>query len=232
MIQLVENDAAETGTIYITFDCYGTLIDWERGIADAFRRAGYRGDPESLLEAYHREEPLVETQAYRSYAKVLAETAYRVAQQMGWSLSREEASFLPASLPSWEPYPDTNPALESLRGSGYRLGILSNVDDELLGQTCRHFTVSFDLMVTAQQVRSYKPAHGHFLAARERIGGQKWLHAAQSYFHDVVPATELEIPVAWINRKQEKPTGAARATAEFADLNAFAAWMEQPPKLI
>ncbi len=96
--------------------------------------------------------------------------------------------FLAESLPLWIPFPDTNAALERLFRAGYQLGILSNVDDDLLAGTRKHFTVPFDLIVTAQQVGSYKPADGHFTTARERVGGRRWLHAAQSHFHDVTPA--------------------------------------------
>ena len=204
----------------ITFDCYGTLIDWESGIADAFRKAGIATDREKLLEAYHRQEPAVE-KTYRSYRQVLTETAVRVAADVGTSISPAEAEFLPESLPSWKPFPDTNAALESLRRRS-RLGILSNVDDDLLAETLRHFTVDFEILITAEQVRSYKPAPGHFAAARGRIGNRSWLHAAQSYFHDIVPASGLGIPTAWINRKGERPTGAARPTAEFRSLEEFA----------
>jgi 2-haloacid dehalogenase/putative hydrolase of the HAD superfamily len=99
------------------------------------------------------------------------------------------------------------------------------VDDELLDETRRHFPVSFDLIVTAQQVRSYKPAHGHFLEARRRIGGARWLHASQSFFHDVVPAVTLGIPVAWINRKAEPRSGTATADVELRNLTDLADWL-------
>src|SRR5574337_9017 len=202
----------------VTFDCYGTLIDWEGGIWEAFARAaaadGVKLDRAAMLQAYAEVEPVVEAEAYRSYRAVLTETAERVAARLGWSLPHERAGFLPESLPQWRPFPDTNPALERLVAAGYRLGILSNVDDDLLAGTRRHLTVEFDLLVTAQQVGSYKPAHGHFLRARERIGGERWLHAAQSYFHDVVPARALGIPVAWINRRGEAPAGSARPDRE------------------
>ena len=110
--------------------------------------------------------------------------------------------------------------------AGIRLGILSNIDDDLLAGTLRHLTVDFELTLTAQQLRSYKPAHGHFLTARERIGDARWLHAAQSYFHDVVPARELGIPVAWINRKAEEPQGQARPDRNLHDLAELADWLE------
>jgi 2-haloalkanoic acid dehalogenase type II len=213
----------------VTFDCYGTLIDWERGIAAAFLGAG-RADGATLdrgdvLREYAELEPIVEAEAYRSYREVLTETARRVAERLDWRLAPERARFLPESLPEWPPFPDANPALERLAAAGYRLGILSNVDDDLLAGTLRHFTVRFDLLVTAQQVGSYKPAPGHFLTARERIGPHRWLHAAQSAFHDVVPAHTLRIPVAWINRNAVRITDGGVADREFATLTELADWL-------
>ncbi len=210
----------------ITFDCYGTLIDWERGIGDAFIEAAAAGgvalDRAAVLAAYAEIEPVVEAEVFRPYHDVLAETARRVAGRLGWELNPSRASFLADSLPDWPPFPDTNPALERLAAAGHALGILSNIDDDLLAGSRRHLTVAFDLVVTAQQVGSYKPAHGHFVAARTRIGGQRWLHAAQSYVHDVVPARALGVPVAWINRARERATGvhpdhAFPTLAELAD---------------
>ncbi|HEY6065302.1 MAG TPA: HAD-IA family hydrolase [Thermoanaerobaculia bacterium] len=210
----------------VTFDCYGTLIDWEGGIASAFEREaaedGIVLDRRRILGAYHELEPEVEAAEYRPYRDVLEATALRVAQRLGWPLAPDRARFLPDSLAEWKPFSDTNAALERLAASGLRLGILSNVDDDLLGKTRRHFPVPFDVVVTAEQVRSYKPAHGHFLEARRRIGERRWLHAAQSYFHDVVPARELGIPTAWINRKSESPTGSARPDVEFRNLEGLA----------
>src|SRR6266540_1227123 len=176
---------------FLTFDCYGTLIDWEGGIGRWFQNAaaadGTAVALSDALAAYAAIEPAVEAEAYHSYREVLA---------------AERARSLAESLPSWQPFPDTNPALERLATTGYRLGILSNVDDGLLSSTLSHFTVRFDLLITAQQVRSYKPALRHFHAAREQIGkNRRWLHAAQSLFHDIVTAHALGIPVAWINRK-------------------------------
>jgi 2-haloalkanoic acid dehalogenase type II len=189
----------------ITFDCYGTLIDWESGIGGWFEEnaAADRialGRSEALA-AYAETEPAVEAETFRAYRDVLTETVRRVAKRFGWTPAPERARGLAKSLPGWKPFPDTNPALERLVSAGYRLGILSNVDDDLLAGTLRHFPVRFDLLVTAQQVRSYKPAPGHFETARRRIGESRWLHAAQSRFHDVVPCRALGIPVAWVNRK-------------------------------
>jgi 2-haloacid dehalogenase/putative hydrolase of the HAD superfamily len=213
----------------LTFDCYGTLIDWEDGIVSAFTREaaadGVALDGSRIVAEYHDVEPEVESSNYRPYREVLIATAVRVARRLGWALSEERARFLPDSLADWMPFPDTNPALVKLAEAGYRLGILSNVDDELLDETRRHFPVSFDLIVTAQQVRSYKPAHGHFLEARRRIGGARWLHASQSFFHDVVPAVTLGIPVAWINRKAEPRSGTATADVELRNLTDLADWL-------
>jgi len=213
----------------ITFDCYGTLIDWESGIADAFKKTaatvGVALDTSAALAAYADIEPVVEAETYRTYRAVVAETARRVAKQLGWPIAEDRATFIADSLPSWHPFTDTNPALKRLAAAGYRLGILSNVDDDLLAGTLRHFSVKFDLLVTAQQVRAYKPAPKHFLAARERIGTRRWLHAAQSYFHDVIPARALGIPVAWINRKRSAAPDGGQADREFRTLADLADWL-------
>jgi len=218
----------------VTFDCYGTLIDWETGIREAFRRRatddGVRVSPVDLLRAYGEVEREVEAEGYRSYRAVLRLTARRVAARFDWRLDEEHADLLSESLPTWRPFPDTNAALKKLAAAGCRVGILSNVDDDLLGETRRYFDVPFDLLVTAQQVRSYKPAEGHFEAARRKIGSDlRWVHAAQSYFHDVVPCKRLGIPVAWINRKGEKAGDAGPPDREFPDLARFAAWATSAP---
>jgi 2-haloalkanoic acid dehalogenase type II len=214
----------------ITFDCYGTLIDWRAGISEAFlaaaRRDGVTLDAPAVLALHAEIEPVVEAETYRSYRGVLTETARRVAARLGWSIPAERAGFLADSVPAWPPFADTNAALERLARAGYTLGILSNVDDDLLAGTRRHFSVGFDIVVTAQQVGSYKPAHGHFTTARARIGGRRWLHAAQSYFHDVAPARALGIPVAWINRRGERvPAGGVTADRELRLLTDLADWL-------
>jgi 2-haloacid dehalogenase/putative hydrolase of the HAD superfamily len=208
----------------VTFDCYGTLIDWESGIADAFLQAaredGVDLRRDEVLRAYAQIEPVVEHERFRLYRDVLTETAARLANSLGWPLAYERATFLVTSITSWKPFPDTNPALERLRDAGYKLGILSNVDDDLLSATRRHFTVDFELIVTAQQVRSYKPGHAHFLTAKEKIGAQRWLHAAQSNFHDIAPTNALGIPNAWVNRHGE--TGGVTPTHEVRDMEGLA----------
>lgn len=210
----------------ITFDCYGTLVDWETGIISAFQseaaKDGVELNGDQIIAAYSAEEPAVESGPYRKYREVLGETARRVAAGLGWQLSTDRAGFLAASLPLWKPFQDTKPALERL-ASHFKLGILSNIDDDLLAATRRHFSVDFDLVVTAQQVKSYKPGLAHFEEAMARADGKRLLHAAQSYFYDVVPASKLGIPVVWVNRKGSSvEAGGPLPTHEVRDLSDLA----------
>jgi 2-haloalkanoic acid dehalogenase type II len=183
-----------------------------------------RLDRDAVLRAYAEVEPEVE-RAWRPYREVLQETACRVAQMLGWRVPYERCNFLALSLPRWTPFPDTNAALEQLAAAGCRLGILSNVDDDLIAETRKHFTVPFDLVITAQQVRSYKPGRAHFDAARQRIGDARWLHAAQSNYHDIVPCNALGIPTAWINRKHEAALPGGTPRHEFNDVAGLAAFV-------
>lgn len=209
----------------ITFDCYGTLIDWESGIANAFLTTaaadGVTLTREGVLCAYAETEHRVQAQSYRPYRDILRDTAVRVAAILGWPLSPERADFLADSLSSWQPFPDTNAALERL-ATVSRLGILSNIDDDLLDATREHFTVDFDIIVTAQQVRSYKPGHAHFQTARELIGSASWLHAAESNFHDIVPTNTLGIDNAWINRQRQQELPGGTPKYKFDDLAGLA----------
>jgi 2-haloalkanoic acid dehalogenase type II len=210
----------------LTFDCYGTLIDWEGGIGAAFQeaalRAGVHIDRQQAVRAYAQRETQEEAAPYRSYRSVLAASAARAAQSLGWQIDLSQAEFLPRNLPFWRPFDDTNPALLRLVRAGYELGLLSNIDDDLLRETRKHFAVEFDFAITAQQVGSYKPHHGHFEAARRVVGSRRWLHCAQSYFHDVEPALAMGIPVAWINRRHETPLRTARPDLEFENLQQLA----------
>ena len=207
----------------LTFDCYGTLIDWEEGISAAFRqeaaRQGLHLDRERLLAAYGELEPEVEAERYRSYREVLGETARRVTIRMGWPAVSDRNRFLAASLGSWPPFSDTNRALERLAPK-FRLAILSNIDEDLLASSLSHFSAPFDWTVTAEKVRSYKPAPAHFEAAIRRAGGrERMLHVCGSLFHDVTPTRRLGLKVAWVDRKSEGiPPGGPRPDFRVADL--------------
>jgi 2-haloacid dehalogenase/putative hydrolase of the HAD superfamily len=210
----------------VTFDCYGTLINWEEGISGAFARAaasaGMEVDRTAVLAAHERIERRVEAEHYRPYREVLGECAVLIAAECRGQIEPGQAGFLAGSLEQWRPFDDTVPALQRLVAAGFSLGILSNVDDDLLDGSRRLLVVPFELVVTAQQVRSYKPAHGHFLEASRRIGSRRWLHAARSYFHDVEPCVELGIPVVWVNRSGERAPRAARPNWEVGSLEELA----------
>ncbi len=213
---------------YLTFDCYGTLVDWRGGIVQAFASAAAGAaalEPERLLELHARHEAEVEAGPYRSYREVLTETARRIAVDLDLERQLGSCSFLADSLPRWRPFPEVGEALTELRRAGLRLGILSNVDDDLLAATLERLDVDFELLVTAEQVRSYKPAAAHFVRARERIGRRPWLHVAQSQFHDIAAAERLGIAAAWINRLGEPRDEALRPVPTFFDLSGLAGWL-------
>lgn len=215
---------------FLTFDCYGTLVDWEGGIVAACQAAaaadGLTLDRETILRVHAEVEPDVQADRFRSYREVLTEVALAIARASGWPLTRARARLLPESLPDWPPFPETNAALQALARRGHRLGILSNVDDDLLAGTLERLHVRFDLLVTAQQVRAYKPATPHFARARASIGDDNWLHVAQSWFHDIAPAHALGIPAVWVNRKREPPGSDGAPLAEVGDLQELVQWLD------
>jgi len=193
------------GIEVVTFDCYGTLIDWETGIQAAFKQSlkdlALSASQESrVFDLYQEEEKRIEAlRPYRSYRKVLSEAASAAARRFGKNIPEELSTILADQLPEWDPFPDTNPTLERLARK-YKLGILSNVDNDLLTGTLKHFNVPFDLVVTAEQVRSYKPAPKHFEEAQRIIGDKNWLHVAASLYHDIQPASKHGIKTVWGNR--------------------------------
>ena len=190
----------------ITFDCYGTLIDWESGIRNSFRKIMQRtgaspGLEERALQFYEEEERRVEREKpHQLYREVLSKTALAVSRRIGWALPDKDASFLAHDLPSWAPFKDTNPALQRL-AKNHVLGILSNVDNDLLTRTIKQLGAKFDILVTAENVKSYKPAFAHFEKAQELIGDRNWVHVAGSQYHDIEPAATLGIKAIWVNRK-------------------------------
>ncbi len=193
---------------FVTFDVYGALIDWETGIYEAFakeaERDGITLDRAELLALFHEISREIEAGSYELYAEVLRRTALEIAKRLEWDLEPSRSGFLPDSVQRWRPFKETNTQLQKL-AKKYKLGLLSNIDDKLLGQTRRHIPIDFDLVLTAQQVRSYKPEAAHFTECARRIGGKKgWVHVASSHHHDVEPCLKARVPVVWVNRAKEK----------------------------
>jgi 2-haloacid dehalogenase len=214
---------------FVTFDVYGTLIDWESGAIDAFEkeadRDGFTVDHDQLIPLFHEIQQKIQAGSYELYAEVLRRTAVQIADRLGWPLEPSRSGFLPDSVQRWPPFRETNPTLQKIKKK-YEVGLISNIDDKLLGLTRRHIPLDYDLVVTAQQVRSYKPDPAHFKECERRIGGKKgWVHVAASYYHDIEPCVKLKVPVVWVNRKgetleanQKKPTAEVKNLREAAKL--------------
>ncbi len=212
-------------TTTISFDCYGTLIDWSAGLwrsfADIFGPAVTERKQE-WFDAYVRIEAEFESGPYRSYREILTVVTERLARQFKLPIPNSRSTILAEMLPHWAPFPDTNDALARLK-KRYRLGVLSNIDMDLFAGTAKQFGTAFDFVVAAEEVRSYKPAHGHFRRLIDKHGGiETALHVAQSLYHDGAPASELGLAFVWINRYKERNRTAVRPLAEFPDLRSFA----------
>ncbi len=214
---------------FVTFDCYGTLIDWETGAFTAYQkeaeRDGFTVDRERMVQLFVNMQREIEGGSYELYAEVLRRTAVKSAAEMGWDLEPSRSGFLPASVPYWPPFRETNAQLERF-AKKFQIGILSNVDDKLLGATRRHFRADLDLVITAQQVRSYKPDPAHFKECQRRIEIKRgWVHIASGYAADVEPCLKQKVPVIWVNRRgeqlepgQKKPTEEVKNLREAAKL--------------
>jgi 2-haloacid dehalogenase len=208
---------------WVTFDVYGTLIDWETGVAEAFEkeaeRDGFTLDRAEIIRLFHETERQIQAGSYELYAEVLRRTAVQIAKEVGWPLEPSRSGFLPDSVQRWQPFKETMPVLQKIKKQT-NVGLISNIDDKLLGLTRRHIPIDYDLVVTAQQVRSYKPDPAHFTECERRIGGKKgWVHVAASYYHDVEPCVKKKVPVVWVNRhKEELEPGQKKPDAEVPNL--------------
>jgi 2-haloacid dehalogenase len=217
----------------LTFDTYGTLIDWERGILNALQVVLSRDDvtrtEDELLEVYARHEAEVEGGVYRTYREVLAASVRGLCGELGVDPSDRAVADFSASVPEWPAFPDSAAALRRL-ATRFRLGVLTNCDDDLFAGSNRRLGVAFDWVVTAQQARGYKPRTENFeaLFARVDVPRERILHVAQSLFHDHVPAKALGMTTVWINRRHDRPgfgaTPAADATPDLVcpDMRSFA----------
>lgn len=209
---------------WVTFDCFGTLVDWNSGLAaiiEPLAGAKWR----AVLDAYHRIERRLEMEEpHRLYNDVLATGLTQAANEVGVQLSDAAARSLPDAWATLPVFKDVEPMLAALRDARYRFGVLTNCDEGLFEQTHRSFRRRFDLVMTAERVRHYKPAHAHFECFARETGVEKpnWVHVANSWYHDIAPARELGIPRVWLDRDGtgENPATASayvRSAAEVFD---------------
>jgi 2-haloacid dehalogenase len=203
----------------LTFDCYGTLIDWEHGILAAARRFlrphGPEPDDDAILEAFGRHEHALEFGPFRGYRAILTDVAEAIGRELGIEVSSAEAAAFGASVGDWPAFADSPGALARLAGR-YRLGVITNCDDDLFAASARRLGIAFDEVVTAQQVGSYKPSHHNFEVMFERLGcpRERILHVAQSLFHDHVPAKALGLTTIWVDRRGGRAGSGATPPAE------------------
>jgi 2-haloacid dehalogenase len=197
---------------WATFDCYGTLIDWNGGIRCELARVFGEERAGEQLHRYHELEPELEADGALSYREVMTEAMRRLGAPAG------EEQKLAESLPSWQPFPEVPAALNEARGRGWKLAILSNTDRDFIDASMRRLGVPFELAIVASEIGSYKPAHRHWETFFEQTGAPRdgHVHVAASLFHDVAPANELGLRSIWINRLAEEPN--PPPTRELPDL--------------
>ena len=221
----------------ISFDCYGTLIDWEVGILGALRvllaAHGELPPPEELLEVYAEFERAAEASPYRPYRQVLSSVIEQFGSRHGFIADSTELDSLARSLPSWKPFDDTVPSLRRL-AARYSLAVCSNIDDDLFQSTARQLEIPFTAVVTSEQVGSYKPNQGHFAELVRRTGFRagEILHVAQSLYHDIAPARNAGFHTVWLHRRTLRrrfgatPESTATPGLELDSMTALAAVME------
>jgi 2-haloacid dehalogenase len=198
---------------WATFDCYGTLIDWNGGIRRELARVFGDDKADERLARYHELEPSLQAGGDRSYREVMTAAMHEL------GAPETEVSGLAEALPSWEPFPEVRPALEDARGRGWKLAILSNTDRDFIEASLERIGVPFELAIVASEIGSYKPGHAHWSRFFSETGAQreKHVHVAQSHFHDIAPANELGLRSIWINRYGERHE--PRPTRELDDLS-------------
>ncbi len=207
---------------WASFDCYGTLIDWDGGIGAVLRRLWPAAVSEDLLTTYHAIEPVVQRDGSLSYRTVLERSLRTLAVVRGLPLADADATALADSLPEWAPFPEVAAALTALKADGWRLAILSNTDPDYLAASVARIGVDVDERVVASEIGSYKPARGHWDELRRRIGAGDadarvtHVHVAASLLHDIEPCAALGLPAVWVNRLGE--SSAVPRAAEIPDL--------------
>ncbi|MGK7953221.1 MAG: haloacid dehalogenase type II [Xenococcaceae cyanobacterium] len=208
----------------ITFDCYGTLIDWESGMLGVLKpllaNHGVDLDDEEILKKFAEFESRQQQGEYLRYYDVLKAVVRKFGEEFNFEPSLAEQNSLPDSIKHWQPFPDTVKALQLLK-SRFQLGIISNIDNDLFADTAKHLGVEFDYIITAEQVKSYKPSLNNFKYAIERIEfpAEQIIHAACSVYHDIVPASSLGLTTVWIDRRADRQgSGAALPATARTDL--------------
>jgi 2-haloacid dehalogenase len=208
----------------LSFDCYGTMIDWEAGIFSALRPIlsahNKRINDVTLLKMYSELELEAEQKKYVSYREVLQLVVGGFGEKLGFDPSEAEMRSLPESLAAWQPFPDTVAALRELK-TRYQLAVISNIDDDLFADTAPKLGVKFNQVITAQQALCYKPCKRIFQIAQDKLGVAPglWLHVGQSIYHDVIPAQAMGIAAVWVNRPSPREgAGATKAAAGKPDL--------------
>jgi 2-haloacid dehalogenase len=211
---------------FATFDCYGTLIDWNGGIRTTLARLFGEDDADALVLRYHELEPVVEAERYRTYREVLDLVTGMLARERGEELAADDATAMSESLADWPAFPEVPAALAEADRRGWRLVILSNCDRDLIASSVPRLGVEFADIIVAQDVGSYKPAHGHWerFAERHPDAAGRHVHVGASRFHDVAPASGLGLPTVWINRLDEPHD--PRALRELTDLSGLPAALD------
>jgi 2-haloacid dehalogenase len=215
------------GDRWVTFDCYGTLIDWNGGIRDTLASLWPDADPQRLLTLYHRVEPLVQGDRDLPYREVLRRSLRALSSIDDLRLDPADEGALADSLPDWSPFPEVAGALTELRRAGWRLAVLSNTDPDLLASSLERIGVPVDERITAADAGSYKPAAGHWEAFFRRTGADpsRHIHVAASLYHDIEPAHRLGMRAVWINRLNERST--LPRAADLPDLTRFPATLSE-----
>ncbi len=210
---------------WATFDCYGTLVDWNGGIRTVLADVFGDGEADRLLHRYHELEPVLEADGQLPYREVLTRALRQLADEEGVDL--EDPAALADSLPSWQPFPEVRASLDEARARGWRLAILSNTDPDYIAASKELIGVPFDETVVASEIGSYKPAPGHWDEFFRRTGADRagHVHVAASLFHDIGPANELGMPSVWINRLGERP--GPQPDRELSDLEGLADTLDE-----
>ncbi len=204
----------------VSFDCYGTLIDWESGILSALKQLLSNREidfsDDGILELFAEFESELENpnRPYIRYREILQQIVKKLGQKFDFAPTETEINCLVDSVKNWQPFPDTIAALEALKQK-YKLAVISNIDDDLFAGTAKRLKVELDWLITAEQVRSYKPSTRNFEIALETMGisADKLLHVAQSIYHDIVPAASMGISTVWVNRRHDKTGSGATMPA-------------------